>query len=103
MKATINHLTYNTETAELLASESYGYSSDFNHWCETLYKTKKGNYFLHGEGGAMSKYAKSCGSNSVCGGDAIVPLTETDALAWCEEHECQDTIDAHFSHLVLEA
>jgi hypothetical protein len=103
MKATINQLIYNTETADKVASDSYGYSSDFNHWSETLYKTKKGNYFLHGEGGAMSRYSESCGNNSRCGGSEIIPMSEVEALEWCELHECQAAIDKHFSHMVQDA
>jgi hypothetical protein len=103
MKTTINHLTYNTETAEEIASDSHGYSSDFNHWEETLYKTKNGNYFLHGKGGAMSRYSEACGNNSYCGGSEIIPMTEEEALAWCEEHDCQDAIEEHFKHMIQEA
>ena len=105
MKATINSLTYNTSTAEKLASDSGGgYCNDFHHWEETLYRTKKGNHFLHGSGGPCSRYAESCGNgNSRSGGNAIIPLTESEALMWCEEHECQAAIDAYFNHLIQEA
>jgi hypothetical protein len=103
MKATINRLVYDTETAEFVASASHGCRSDFNYWAEALYKTKRGNYFLHGEGGAMSRYAESLGNNSRCGGSAIVPMTEAEAIAWCEEHGRQAAIDEYFQHLVEEA
>jgi hypothetical protein len=103
MKATINRLVYDTNTAEELANESYGYQTDFNHWSETLYKTKKGNYFLFGEGGALSKYAEPCGNNCYGGGDRIIPLTEEEALEWCELHGWQIIIDKHFKHLIEEA
>jgi hypothetical protein len=104
MKATINLLTYNTETADELASDSGGgYCNDFHHWEETLYRTQKGNHFLHGVGGAMSRYAEACGNNSYGGGSAIVPLTEAEALEWCEEHGCEDAIDTYFNHLTEEA
>lgn len=104
MRATINSRTYNTDTAYELASDSGGgYCDDFRHWEETLYRTEKGNHFLHGTGGAMSRYAESCGNNSYGNGSAIVPLTEAEALEWCEEHECQSAIDDHFNHLTEEA
>ena len=103
MKATINQLIYNTDTADEIASDSGGgYCNDFRHWEETLYRTQKGNYFLHGTGGAMSKYAEKYG-NSYSSGSGIVPLGETEALEWCEEHDCQLTIDEHFTHLTEEA
>ena len=105
MKTTINSLTYNTETAEELDSVTGGgYSNDFHHWEETLYKTKKGNYFIHGSGGAMSRYSEaSSDGNSYGSGSAILPITEAEALNWCEEHDCQDAIENHFSHLIEEA
>ena len=105
MRATINSLTYNTDTADELASDSGGgYCNDFHHWEETLYRTKKGNHFLHGTGGACSRYSEPSGDgNSRGGGSAIVPLTEAEALEWCEEHGCENAIDTYFNHLTEEA
>jgi hypothetical protein len=104
MRATIDRKTYDTETATEIASDSDGYRNDFNHWEETLYVTKKGSYFLHGEGGALSRYAQSCeGGRASCGSSAIIPLTEAEALEWCEVHQCQDAIDEHFQQLTEEA
>lgn len=104
MKKTINGKTYNTETAELLAEYWNGLSStDFGYCSEDLYRTKKGSYFLHGCGGPMSKYAESMGNSSWSGGSNIVPLSETEALTWCEEHDCEEAIDEYFSHLIQEA
>jgi hypothetical protein len=49
MKAVIDHIRYNTDTAEKIGSYDNGYAvSDFKHLSETLYKTKSGQYFLHG-------------------------------------------------------
>ena len=105
MKTTINSLIYNTDTADELASDSGGgYCNDFRHWEETLYRTQKGNHFLHGTGGAMSRYSEACGDgNSYGSGSAIIPLTEAEALGWCEEHECQSAIEEYFNHLTEEA
>src|SRR3990172_2422569 len=69
MKKVIDGKIYNTETAELLHEWDNGmYGNDFGRCEEALYRTKKGAYFIAGEGGAMSRYARSCGSNSTCGG-----------------------------------
>jgi hypothetical protein len=105
MKATINRKTYNTETAEQLAyASSGGSTSDFSYWEETLHRTQKGNYFLHGEGGPLSRYSESCeGGRASCSDSAIVPLSESEALAWCEEHGCEDAIEECFNHLIEEA
>lgn len=103
MKATINRKTYDTTTADELAFASGGgHCNDFRYWDETLYRTKKGNYFLHGSGGPCSRYAESC-NDGMCEGSAIVPLSEEEALNWCEEHECEDAIEEHFIHLIEEA
>ncbi|WP_347273236.1 hypothetical protein [Candidatus Kuenenia sp.] len=72
MKKVIDGKIYNTETAELLHAWSNGkYTSDFGYIKESLYRTKKGAYFIAGEGGAKTGYARACGSNSVCGGEGI--------------------------------
>lgn len=103
MKKTINHKTYNTKTAELVGSWDNGLlSTDFGHCSEDLYKTKKGNYFIYGWGGPISRYSESCG-NSTSGGSDIIPMTTEDALNWCEEHDCEDSIEEYFSEFVVEA
>jgi hypothetical protein len=104
MKATIGHKTYNTETAELIAEWNNGcFTNDFNYCSEDLMRTPKGAFFIHGRGGANSGYSRSCGNNSYCGGSGITPITEEQALAWCEEHECEEAIEKHFKHLVEDA
>jgi len=102
MKKTINGLTYNTETAALIGSDSYnGSCTDFQSWEENLYVTSKGNYFLQGSGGPMSKYSTPIGNNGRGGGSDIIPLSKEDALAWAEEHD-QDAVE-HFVDMVEEA
>ena len=104
MRQTIDGKTYNTNTAELIAEDSYnGSTSDFQWWCEELYITKKGAYFLCGRGGAMSSYAESCGNNGRGGGSQIIPMTKAEALAWCEEHDAEAAIEEHFSDMVEDA
>lgn len=87
MKKVINGKMYNTETAEELANWGNGLGrNDFKFLDETLYRTKKGTYFLCGEGGALTQYAVSCGQNSWCGGADILPLTIEGAKSWVESH-----------------
>ena len=86
MKKVINGSLYDTETAKLLGEDSYSNPRDFAHWRETLYRTKSGKYFLHGKGGAMTKYAVSVGQNEWSGGEKIIPLTLESAQKWAEEH-----------------
>ena len=86
MKKVINGALYDTETAKLLGKDSYSNPRDFQYWVETLYRTKSGKYFLHGEGGAMTKYAVSVGQNEWSGGEKIIPLDLDSAQKWAEEH-----------------
>lgn len=86
MKKVINGKLYNTESAKRLGYASYSHPGDFCFWEETLYLTKSGNYFIHGEGGPMSKYAKSIGQNEWSGGEHIEPVNEAAAKEWAEEH-----------------
>ncbi len=95
---------YNTETAELLHEWDNGkYRSDFGYCEESLYRTKKGAYFIAGEGGAMTKYARSCGSNSVCGGEGIRVLSEAEAVEWLENHDGTEALEQFFSDKIEEA
>ena len=86
MKKIINGRLYNTGTAKPVGSTSYSYPGDFQHWAETLYLKKTGEFFLHGVGGALSKYSRSAGFNTVTGGEEIIPLTTKEAKAWAEKY-----------------
>ena len=96
-KRVINNLTYNTETAEEIARWRNGLGgSDFRSCSEQLYRTKKGNYFVAGEGGPMTQWRYDTG-NGYCEGSGIHPVTVPEAIVWCEDHEVDaDTILKHF-------
>lgn len=105
MKKIIGGKIYNTETAEQIDRWSNGAScTDFNHCTETLFRSKKGAWFLYGEGGAMSRYAISLeGGKSFGGGKDIVPMSNAEAREWLEQHECTDAIETHFADELQEA
>ena len=91
MKKIINGKRYDTETAAKLAIDySEKSKTDFSYWQETLYQKKTGEYFLHGEGGPMTKYSVWIGENTFCGGEKIIPLTLDQARAWGENHMTVD-------------
>lgn len=97
MKKVINGTLYNTETARKLGSWSNTYNyRDFNYCEETLYRTKSGKFFVHGEGGAMSKYAQTISSNEWSGGEKIIPCTYDEARKWAEDHLDGDDYIAAF-------
>ena len=104
MKKVINGMMYNTETATEIDyySNNY-YTNDFNYYSETLYKTKKGNYFLYGSGNAMSKYSCSVGNNGRGGSSDIIALTESEAMQWMEEYGDSEIMEKEFAHTLEEA
>lgn len=103
MKKVINGIFYNTETAELLHNWDNGaYGNDFHSCEESLYKTKRGAYFIHGEGGPMSKYAICIGNNSRGGSEDIEVLSETEAIKWLEDHDGSNVLTEHFADKIKE-
>jgi len=86
VKRIIKNRVYDTTKAKRLAEyEPNPYHSDFHWYCETLFQKRTGEYFLHGDGNAASKYSKSCGQNEWCGDEKIIPLTYDEARQWAEE------------------
>lgn len=96
MKKIINGKVYDTDKAHELGSDSHGYPRDFEYWCETLYQKRTGEYFLHGDGGPMTKYAVSIGQNQWTGGEKILPLSPDSARKWAEEHLDADDYESLF-------
>lgn len=97
MKAIINGKRYDTATADLVAEWGNGLGgSDFRNCNEDLYRTKKGRWFLHGQGGAMTRWSRSVGNNGTCGGSGILPMTEDEAREWLEQHREVDAIEKFF-------
>lgn len=86
MKKIINGKKYDTDTAKNLGYISYNHPGDFTWWTEHLYRKRTGEYFLHGIGGPMSKYAHQVGLNEWTGGEKIKPLTREEAQKWAEEN-----------------
>ncbi len=92
MRRIINGKVYNTETAEKVAYwDNDLFVNDFGFMSEALYVTRKGNYFIHGKGGATSKYAKHAYGGRMAG-ESIVAITEKGALEWCETREINTEI-----------
>lgn len=86
MKRIICGKKYDTDTAEKIARWDNGLSvSDFDFCEESLHIKRTGEFFLHGEGGPNSKYAKAV-DNCFTGGEKIIPLSENEAKKWVENH-----------------
>lgn len=84
MKAIKNKKTYDTETATEIGGNGYSTPNDFRHYYERLYRKRNGEYFLYGEGGPLSKYSESVGTNEMSGSETIIPMTYAEARDWAE-------------------
>lgn len=104
MKAVIDGKRYNTETAtEIGSGAGTAYPGDFHYISETLYITPRGNFFLAGEGGPLSRYGRPAYGGGTCGGEGIIPVSKEDALSWCEEHLEPEEYAEHFPDLIEDA
>lgn len=87
MKQIIKGKLYNTDSAKLVAcAYSDADCTSFTFWSEDLYLKKTGEYFLHGSGGPMSKYAVTISDNEWNGGAKIIPMSYEAARKWAEEN-----------------
>lgn len=98
MKKIINGKVYDTSTATQQASYNNGLYGDFGYLSETLYLKKTGEFFLHGEGGARTRYAGRTG-NMYHEGEAIIPLSYKAAKEWGEEHLSGDEYESIFGEV----
>lgn len=105
MKQIINGRMYDTQTATLITTLDTDSRSDFGWERTSLYRTPKGNYFLTGQGGPMSRWScKESGGNGWTGGSGIQPLDAAEALAFAEAaYADTDTIALYFADLIVEA
>ena len=101
MKKIIKGKLYDTDTAKQVGEWGNGLGrSDFRYCEENLYLKKTGEFFLHGKGGAMSKYCEiSADGNERSWGEKIVPLTVDEAKAWAEEKLDADDYQAIFGEI----
>ena len=99
MKKIINGKKYDTNTAKILGGAGYSHPGDFSFWTERLYQKKTGEFFLHGIGGAMSKYARSTGLNEWTGGEEIRPLSREEAREWAEKNLDAEEFEEVFGEL----
>lgn len=101
MKKLINNKVYNTDTAELIAKYNNG-SYNFDGFIEELYKTKKGSYFLYGNGQALSLYS-GCGGGSYWGIETIIPYDWDDVYEWMVKRDLLKEIEEYFPDKIQEA
>lgn len=91
MKAIINGKMYDTDTAKRIGDYSCGYPNDYHYFSEELYCKKTGEFFLHAEGGAGSKYCEYADEGWRKSGCRIIPLSIEESKEWVEQYCSADT------------
>ena len=101
MKQVINCKLYDTDEAEQIARHAPNTDRRYLYFLiETLYKTSDCDYFVHGEGGAQTKNAKSTGDWRT-GSEQVRLLSEEEAVDWCEANAIDaNVIIEEFDHLI---
>lgn len=99
MKRVIDQRRYDTDTAKEIGTAGCSDPSDFNWWSETLYQKRTGEFFLHGEGGPLSRYAEQTGQNEWQGSEQLIPLNFDRAREWAEENLDADDYEAAFGEV----
>lgn len=104
MKQVINGIRFDTETSTPIGE---GFSDaprgDFRFYRATLYRSKRGRYFLAGEGGPETPWAQADRGGVRWGGPGIVPLTAEGARRWAEKRLSQKEIEAGFAAEITDA
>ena len=102
MEIIIDKKVYDTETADLIAKKDSGLPRcDFYAWENTLYRTKKGQYFLYKWGGAATSLAQRQGNQS-CEGWEIKLFSREEAYKWLEDNGFIKIIKDDFADLIKE-
>jgi len=99
MKKVINGKVYNTETAKEIYSDWNG-QSGWTYYSETLFKSKKGVYFICESGGPMTHMAVPCGNNTWSGSSEIYLLSIEKAKKWLEEKNAIEELVEEFSDII---
>ncbi len=82
MRKVINGKTYRTHTAQLIVTLPSPFPTTDHKWHDTrLYRNQRGAYFLAGEGGSLSRWAKATPHGAIAG-EGIEPLSKDEALAY---------------------
>tara|TARA_R110001583_G_scaffold39630_1_gene126820 strand:+ start:2053 stop:2373 length:321 start_codon:yes stop_codon:yes gene_type:complete len=103
-KAIIEGKTYNTNTAWLIcelpcSTESVSY---FDWHMTDLYRTKKGAYFLAGEGGPLSMWSSDQGNGNKGSGEGIRVIDAAQARQHMEDAGCDAEDFAEYGFSVEE-
>lgn len=97
MRKAIDGHRYDSEAAHEVGSWDNGVAhGDLDAVMETLHRTKAWLYFLHGEGGARTRYGRQDGLGGWTAGEAVTPLGPEEARRWAEEHLTGEEYEAEW-------
>ena len=90
MKKVIEGKIYDTKTAQEICDlpSPTQNPSDFGWHQTTLFRTAKGRFFVAGEGGPRSMWAKTVSMNSWSSGSGLRAVTHGEAHSYMEEADC---------------
>lgn len=95
----INGRRYDTDASHLIGEATHGeFVTDHSYWRAGLYRTPRaGRYFLAGEGGPMTQFARIDGDGrSLAYGERVIPMDAHDAREWAERHLTSREVERAF-------
>lgn len=98
MKKIIAGKLYDTEKAECIAGEDISLHN-FYSTRESLYRTTKGTWLLHGESSAGGKYSKWTENSCGCG-EGLKLMSKEEVLEWAENAQITDEEKAKIAELL---
>lgn len=97
MNKVIRGKRYNTETAKLVGTWEANEPENSDFWeKEELYQKRSGEFFLIGQGGAQTQYARFSMGGESKPGIELRPVEPEEASDWAEEHLTADEYEALF-------
>ena len=97
MNKVIRGKRYNTETAKSVGTWEANEPENSDFWeKEELYQKRSGEFFLIGQGGAQTQYARFSMGGESKPGIELRPIEPEEASDWAEEHLTADEYEALF-------
>lgn len=100
MKKIINNKLYDTDTAKKLAEWDENGTDSRNYISEALYRKKTGEFFVFGDGGANTKYARIGRLKVFEPGSAILPMSLEQAKEWALDRLPKNEYDDIFGDMI---
>lgn len=100
MKKKIKQKIYDTDKAKCLGCWVSGVRNDPHYIKEELFQKKTGEFFIHGQGAHLSRYAERVDEKVWTYGEKIIPLNYEEAEKWSKEHLQTEEYNKIFAEIV---